>query len=130
MHSHPTERLATRTDNTNPHLKDYVAGHPGYQPYFCLVDIDGDGQRDLMLATVQKAPGPPRFSLYFFRSNASGLGPPIALGHPDPFDDSGIIPIERGVVLGPFYSDAGFIYGWNPATQRLEDITDSVASGD
>jgi hypothetical protein len=130
LKAHPGERVAGLSDNSSPHLNDYRAEHPGYHPYFCTEDITSDGRPDLLLATVAQGVVPPRFSLFFFQSSSSGLGPPIFLGHPNPFDDSGIIPTGAGIILGPFYSDAGFVYRWNSVTERLENVTDSLTPED
>ncbi len=102
-------RLAVSTDCVNPFLTDYKKERPGYLPYFCVGDFDGDGRPDFVVALRTGD----RFDLFLFRATTAGYRKRIWFASLTWLPDCGFFESGGRFQVMKFYSDDGTTFFWD-----------------
>jgi hypothetical protein len=115
--AHPGWRVAEARDNgDSAGLRRQREREPGFEPYRRQGDWNRDGRADLAVVLVRDTV----FRAYWLPGTPSGFGPAEELGETPDLRQGGLFELDRALVIGPFESDALWVYRWNASTRRLE----------
>jgi hypothetical protein len=113
----PGWRLAVDADDADTaSIRWQRARETDYQPYRRRGDWNRDGISDLAVVLVRDS----LFAAYWLPGTPRGFGPPEALFEGHELVVGGLFGGQGELAIGPFESDALWIFRWNSRTQRLE----------
>jgi hypothetical protein len=113
----PGWRLAEERDNAFPEgIREQRTREPRYHPYRRRGDWNRDGVSDLAVVLVRDS----MFQAYWLPGAPTGFGAAESLGETPELRWGGLFEHDGGLLLGPFQSDAVWVYRWNDRTGTLE----------
>lgn len=112
----PGWRMAEERDNTFPEgIREARDRIPGYHPYRLRGDWNRDGMPDLALVLVRDS----TFAAWWLPGTRTGYGAAQELGQVPELRWGGLFEHEGGLLVGPFQSDAVWVYRWDPRAGTL-----------
>ena len=121
--ANPGWRLADSRDHgDSAGVRRQREREPGFTPYRRRGDWNGDGLADLAVVLVRDT----IYRAVWLRGTATGFGPAEPLGETPDLRMGGLFDIDGALVVGPFESDAVWVWRWNAATGRLELADDDT----
>lgn len=115
-------RLADDRDNADADgLARQRAREVGYHPYRRRGDWNRDGHQDLAVVLVRDT----TFIAFWIAGRPSDYAPAEEVGATSELRIGGLFGSEQELMIGPFESDAIWVFRWNAATRRLELVPEN-----
>jgi hypothetical protein len=114
----PGWHLGTNEDCNNPALKTKLVNNSAYQAYRAIPDLNGDGRTDRIFVLIKSDSG----KLYWIAGRDDGFEKARLIDYLAFVREGGLGISGQSVMFGPFDSDVGEGWRWDPKTNGFTRI--------